>query len=100
MPADNHKTGHHSNEPILRPIVAATEVLIKELFELNKGEYAFVSGSAIENMTESSAAALPSSVLGWVKDLKTEMKHWSLHDLRRTARTNFSKISKIVICMN
>ncbi|MCU4496338.1 tyrosine-type recombinase/integrase [Acinetobacter ursingii] len=95
VPADNHKTGHHSNEPILRPIVAATEVLIKELFELNKGEYAFVSGSAIENMTESSAAALPSSVLGWVKRFKkTEMKHWSLHDLRRTARTNFSKISK------
>lgn len=95
VPASNHKTGRHTNQPILRPIVPATELLIKELFELNKGEYAFASANSMNNMTESSSAALASSVIKWVERFKkTKMEHWSLHDLRRTARTNFSKISK------
>jgi integrase len=96
VPPDNHKTGYKNDKTLIRPILPYMEVLIKEAFELSGGKYLFSNGKdETEYLTDAASTQLPSSVIGWVKRFKKEtMEHWSLHDLRRTARTNFSSFSK------
>lgn len=95
VPPQNHKTGYKNDKTLIRPILPKMEELILEAFELSKGKYLFNHrGDEKEYMTDASSTALPMSVIGWVKRFKKEdMNHWSMHDLRRTARTNFSKFS-------
>ena len=96
VPPSNHKTGYKNDKTLIRPILPHMEVLIKEAMELSDGKYLFSNGkNAAEYLTDAASTQLPSSVIGWVKRFKKEtMAHWSLHDLRRTARTNFSSFSK------
>ena len=96
VPPSNHKTGYKNDKTLIRPILPYMEVLIKEAFELSGGKYLFSNGKdEAEYLTDAASTQLPSSVIGWVKRFKNEtMEHWSLHDLRRTARTNFSSFSK------
>lgn len=94
IPPANHKTGYKNEKTLLRPILPEMEELLREAFELSNSKYVFNNGSKDERMTNAASTALPSSIIGWVKRFKKqEMKTWSLHDLRRTARTNFSKLS-------
>ncbi|RBA42370.1 MULTISPECIES: tyrosine-type recombinase/integrase [Acinetobacter] len=96
VPPSNHKTGYKNDKTLIRPILPYMEVLIKEAFELSGGKYLFSNGKdETEYLTDAASTQLPSSIIGWVKRFKNEtMEHWSLHDLRRTARTNFSSFSK------
>ena len=96
VPPENHKTGYKNDKTLIRPILPYMEILIKEAIELSDGKYLFSNTKdETEYMTDAASTQLPSSVIGWVKRFKKEkMEHWSLHDLRRTARTNFSSFSK------
>ncbi|OBY75933.1 tyrosine-type recombinase/integrase [Acinetobacter gyllenbergii] len=96
VPPSNHKTGYKNDKTLIRPILPYMEDLIREAMELSEGKYLFSNGKNIdEYLTDPASTALPNSVIGWVKRFKKEtMEHWSLHDLRRTARTNFSAFSK------
>lgn len=95
IPADNHKVGYKTQDKLVRPILPYTEKLIKELFRLNpKGELlittdidgAFIVNSAIDKSVE--------SLVKWIKKQRgIQMDHWTPHDLRRTARTNFSPLT-------
>lgn len=96
VPPANHKTGYKNDKTLIRPILPYMEILIKEAMELSNGKYLFSNGkNESEYLTDAASTQLPASVIGWVKRFKKEtMAHWSLHDLRRTARTNFSSFSK------
>lgn len=96
VPPANHKTGYKNDKTLIRPILPHMEILIKEAMELSNGKYLFSNGkNESEYLTDAASTQLPASVIGWVKRFKKEtMAHWSLHDLRRTARTNFSSFSK------
>jgi integrase len=51
--------------------------------------------SSDEPMGTSAPLALPYNVMQWLRrHEKFEMEHWSVHDLRRTARTNFSTLTE------
>ncbi|ENU07782.1 tyrosine-type recombinase/integrase [Acinetobacter calcoaceticus] len=95
VPPENHKTGYKNDKTLIRPILPEMEALILEAMELSKGKYLFNNGEKDEAMSSSASTALSASVIGWVKRFKKEdMNHWSMHDLRRTARTNFSRFTE------
>ena len=94
IPPENHKTGKISNKPIIRPILPYTEELIKEAMSLNSENYLFMNDDGKSVMSQSSPIALPYNIMQWLRKNKNyEMAHWSVHDLRRTARTNFSSLT-------
>lgn len=46
-------------------------------------------------MSSGASVALPYNLMQWLrKNANYEMAHWSVHDLRRTARTNFSTLTQ------
>lgn len=94
VPPENHKTGRVTKRPIIRPILPYTEQLIKEAMKLNEGPYLFMNDDGLNVMSRSSPLALPYNLMQWLrKNMGYEMEHWSVHDLRRTARTNFSSLT-------
>lgn len=60
----------------------------------NGSRYLFTNAGSDEPMGTSAPLALPYNVMQWLRrHEKFEMEHWSAHDLRRTARTNFSTLT-------
>ncbi len=95
VPADNHKMGKITKKPLLRPIIPEVEPLIKEAFNLSgECEYLFNNTGSNQPMGQGAPLALPYNTMQWLRRHKDyEMKHWSVHDLRKTARTNFSELT-------
>lgn len=95
VPPGNHKLGHATGKPLLRPITPEIVPLIKEAMALSNGSrYLFTNTGSDEPMGTSAPLALPYNVMQWLRrHERFEMEHWSVHDLRRTARTNFSTLT-------
>ncbi|WP_414430807.1 tyrosine-type recombinase/integrase [Alcanivorax sp. IL3] len=96
VPQENHKLGKMTGKPLVRPIVPDVEPLLREAFQLSgRGKYLFNNAGTSQPMGKSSPLALPYNVMQWLRRHKGyEMAHWSVHDLRRTARTNFSELTE------
>ena len=78
----------------MRPIVPAIEKLVREAMTLNKSDYLFTNTGSNNPMSHSAPLALPYNIMQWLrKNKKIEMEHWSMHDLRKTARTNYSTLT-------
>ncbi|MCU7839406.1 MAG: site-specific integrase [Candidatus Thiodiazotropha sp. (ex Troendleina suluensis)] len=96
VPPENHKLGKSSNKPLLRPIIPAVKELVEEAIELSgEGDYLFNNSGTNEPMGQSAPLQLPYNIMQWLRRHKDyEMKHWSVHDLRKTARTNLSSLTE------
>lgn len=92
VPVENNKIRRKVNRPILRPILPETEILFKQLIVLsNSLTYLLTNDKDANQMGKGNGLPLPYNLMQWLRWHKgVEMPHWSLHDLRRTARTNFS----------
>lgn len=91
---ENHKTGKYTHRPIIRPILPQIEPFIKMAMDLNDSNYLFVNTGTKEMFGQNGPGKLPYNVLQYARrHLGIEMKHWSMHDLRRTARTHFSRFT-------
>ncbi|WNO60402.1 integrase family protein [Rheinheimera sp. MMS21-TC3] len=94
IPPENRKTGKKSGRPMKRPIPDEFKADIEMLMCLSAGEYLVPLRDKDSPMTTSASLSLPYRVMAWLKKNKgISMDHWSLHDLRRTARTNFGPIT-------
>ena len=94
VPPENHKTGKYTNRPLLRPILPEIEPFIKQAMELNNSIYMFVNNGTKEMYGQNGPGKLPYNVMQYARrHYGVEMKHWSMHDLRRTARTHFSRFT-------
>lgn len=100
VPPENHKTGNKTGKPLLRPIIPSVELMIKEAISLSgNSEYLFCNVNSDEPMGKSSPLALPYNIRQWLrKNNEIEMEHWSIHDLRKTARTNLSELAPPHVC--
>ncbi|WP_151867922.1 tyrosine-type recombinase/integrase [Acinetobacter soli] len=100
IPAENHKTGRISKAPILRPITKNIKPYILKAIEMSHGsEYLFTADGSNGPLGESSHLTMPNNIFTWLKKHKDiEMDHWSVHDLRRTMRTNMSTIAPPHVC--
>jgi integrase len=92
VPAANHKTGKNG-KPLVRPITDEIKALLLELFALTNGEYILTNAGKDTPLTSNAGVSIPYNLSQWLrKNAGYEMAHWCLHDLRRTARTNFSTL--------
>ena len=96
IPAANHKIGKTTGKPLLRPMIPATEALLRDAIALSgRGNFLFTNSGTLEPMGTGAPLALPYNVMQWLRrHEKYEMEHWSVHDLRKTARTNFSTLTE------
>lgn len=96
IPPENHKLGQSSGKPLLRPIIDEVKPLIEEVMALNaKSSYMFNNSGTTDPMGQGAPLALPYNLMQWLRRHKDyEMKHWSIHDLRKTARTNLSSLTE------
>lgn len=96
VPKENHKLGKMTGRALVRPIVPEVEPLLQEALQLSgRGKYLFNNNGTNEPMGKGAPLALPYNVQQWLrKNLDYSMAHWSVHDLRRTARTNFSELAE------
>jgi len=94
VPPANRKTGKATSKPMLRPIPPEFDDTINLLISLTAGEYLVPLTGRDEPLTTSASLSLPYRVMQWARKHKgVEMAHWSLHDLRRTARTHFGALT-------
>lgn len=96
VPAENHKMGHKTGKPLLRPIIPEVKPLIEEAFKLApNSRFVFNNSGTEKPMGNSAQLSLPYNLMQWLRKNKGyEMEHWSVHDLRKTARTNFSVLTE------
>lgn len=95
IPPENHKTGGSSGKPLIRPIIDDIKPILLDVMALNNTEYMFTNSDDVEQMGRSAPLSLPYNIMQYARRArKVEIEHFSIHDLRRTARTNFSKLTK------
>ena len=100
VPPENHKTGKKSKKPILRPITENIKPYLLEAMEFSQGsEYLFTIDGTTRPLGETSHLTMPNNIFQWLKRHKgVDLEHWSVHDLRRTMRTNMSTIAQPHVC--
>lgn len=96
VPPENHKLGRTAGKPLLRPITPEIEALLEQAMTLSgKSKYVFTNAGSAEPMGTGAPLALPYNIMQWLRrHERYEMQHWSIHDLRKTARTNFSTLTE------
>lgn len=91
VPVINNKVGKKTGREIVRPILPEMEELIIDAMEHNNSEFFITNDNADTPMGNGASIALPANIMERLRRHHDYyMKHWTLHDLRRTARTNFS----------
>lgn len=96
VPPERHKTGAVTGKPLKRPIIGPVEELVKHAISMNNGsEMVFTKENSREPVGKSSLQSLPYNLTQYAwRRLGYQFPHWSLYDLRRTARTNFSDLTE------
>jgi integrase len=99
VPPENHKLGKKTGKPIIRPIIPEIRPLLDELFALSRDSrflFQQLRVAGVEQpMGERSVLSIPRNLMIWLKRRRDiDMQHWSLHDLRKTARTNWSRLTQ------
>jgi integrase len=92
VPAENHKVGKLTLKPLCRPIIPVTEFLFRLAIELaGESEWLFPNANGDGPMTHSYCVHFPYNIMQYLRRYeKYEMTHWSMHVLRKTARTKLS----------
>jgi integrase len=102
VPPENHKGGN-TGKPLKRPIIPAAQAMIEEAMSLSSHKE-FIFQSALKKdreraLNSASALGLPKTVMAYYQRTRGEiMPHWSIHDLRRTARTRWASIAPPHVC--
>ena len=91
VPAENHKAGYKTNEPLIRPIIDEVIPLLKFAFALSNGEYAFSPDTA--PVYRSTLCRHARIIIKNSKKAGNPMERWTIHDLRRTARSRLSRLT-------
>lgn len=96
IPPENHKLGKSTGKPLLRPITPTIEGYLKEAFELSAGsKYVFTNDGSDEVMGARAPLAIPYNIMQYLRRKESfEIEHFSMHDLRRTCRSNLSSITE------
>jgi integrase len=93
IPVSNHKAGKKSKKPLYRPITDSIKPYLLELFALSDGDFLLTNAGKKTQFSINAGVSLPYHINQWLrKNTDYDMAHWSLHDLRRTARTHFSSL--------
>lgn len=96
IPPENHKLGKSTEKPLLRPITPTIEGYLKEAFELSAGSsHVFTNDGSDEVMGIRAPLAIPYNIMQYLRRKESfEIEHFSMHDLRRTCRSNLSSLTE------
>lgn len=99
IPPENHKMGKSTGKPLLRPITPSIKSYLKEAFALSVGSpYVFTNDGSNEVMGPRAGLQIPYNIMQYLRRREQyEIPHFSLHDLRRTCRSNLSTITEFHI---
>ncbi|WP_340608295.1 tyrosine-type recombinase/integrase [Xenorhabdus bharatensis] len=94
IPPKNHKTGRKSKKNIIRPIIPAAKELIEQARRLNGGsEYLFVVENGNPFLPVGGHASIMTILNKKMSLFLPNYKPFSIHDLRRTMRTEISELT-------
>ncbi|UNU74151.1 integrase arm-type DNA-binding domain-containing protein [Moraxella nasovis] len=94
VPVENNKVGKKTGRKIIRPILPEQEKLLLQLIKLSEIDCLFPREDNTGSVGGNSNLTLPINLRQFIKRYQgVEIPNWSMHDLRRTARTNFSKFT-------
>lgn len=96
IPPEFHKEGKYTERPIIRAIIPRAQELLEELFSYSEGSrWAIVKKGRDEPQGRAGLSNLTGSILVNVRNnYGVELEPFTLHDLRRTARTNWSLLTE------
>lgn len=99
IPPENHKNGEKTRKPLIRPLIPETLQLFDLAATLNDSEYLFVTAkNKHQPVSRGALLSLPYDLTEYLfREEQVTLDHWSLHDLRRTFRTNMSTITELHI---
>lgn len=99
IPPENHKLGKNSGKPLLRPITPSIEGYLKQAFALSgTSKYVFTNDGSDAVMGLRAPLAIPYNIMQYLRRHESyDLPHFSMHDLRRTARSNFSTLTEFHI---
>ena len=99
IPKEKNKTGKKTGKAIVRPLIPEVVPMLKEAIALSRSPTCLFTQDAKPVPLESNAVlSMPYSVMKNARrHFDIEMAHWSMHDLRKTARTNFSTLTSVHI---
>lgn len=94
IPPENHKLGKSTQKPLLRPIPPSIEGYLREAFTLSPdSDYVFTNDGTNTVMGQGAPLAIPYNIMQYLRRHEGyELKHFSMHDLRRSARTQLSQL--------
>ena len=100
IPPERHKTGRKTGRVLKRPIIEEVAPLIHEAMSLSHSRDLLFSAELSDKpMHQSSTLSYPRNIMKVAeKQLNYPMAHWSMYDLRKTARTNWSTLAEPHIC--
>lgn len=95
IPPEKNKVRKRVKKAIVRPIIPEVEPLLREAIELSLSpNLLFTTDSVPKAISPGAVLCMPYSVMLNTKSrFGVDMEHWSMHDLRKTARTNFSTLT-------
>mgnify|MGYP001954745379 CR=1 FL=1 len=95
IPPENHKLGKKSGKPLRRPITPEIKGYLQQAFELSSGsKYVFTNFEKNEVMGHTAPLQIPYNIMQFLRRRKQfELPHFSMHDLRRTCRSNLSSLT-------
>lgn len=97
VPPEKNKIRRKVRRGIYRPIIDEVKPLLEEAMRQSLSpRVLFSQASKPVPLQSSDVLCLPYSVMRNAKRrFGVEMEHWSMHDLRKTARTNFSTLTDV-----
>lgn len=97
VPPEKNKVRKKIKRAIVRPIIPEVLPYIKEAMSLsNSKRRLFTAETGDKRMAQGTVLGFPYAVRRSAKRyFGVEMAHWSMHDLRKTARTNFSTLADV-----
>lgn len=97
IPPENHKTGAKTGRPLKRPILPEMADLIKQCFQLSPAHYKYMfprkDGTDMPTVGNTHLG-MSKNINQWIKRrLAQDVDHWTVHDLRSTARSRWSQLA-------
>lgn len=93
VPVENHKTGYKMKRALLRPIIEEVKPVIELAMSLSDGDLMFPTKDG-EVYSQAVVTRMAKPIITWsIKNGTPIGDDWTMHDLRRTQRTNMSKIT-------
>ncbi|MGC0890423.1 tyrosine-type recombinase/integrase [Pantoea agglomerans] len=96
VPHTHHKTGKTTKRSLIRPIIPEAEEMLKEMFDYSgRSKYLLITDGGSVPPRRGTITGLPGAIIASARrNLGVELAHWTIHDLRRTARTNLSELTE------